>query len=74
MCSKKVHDHPFFFLANDGSIVTLGNTNIIFDRTFLTFDSVIITLCNTNITCNYTFVTFSASFISLLHLMIQLSH
>ena len=26
-----------FFLANDGSIVTLGGTNITFDRTFLTF-------------------------------------
>ena len=26
-----------FFLTNDGSIVTLGSTNITFDRTFLTF-------------------------------------
>ena len=27
----------FFFFANDGSIVTLGSTNIIFDHNFLTF-------------------------------------
>ena len=27
----------FFFITFDGSIVTLGNTNILFDRTFLIF-------------------------------------
>ena len=51
----------FFSLANDGSVVTLGNTNITCDCTFVTFGSSIIlfltfygtslTLHSTNITC-----------------------
>ena len=63
---------PLFFLTFDGSIVTLGNTNIKFDHTFLifdgtliflTFDNSIVTLGNINITCDCTFVTFDGSFI-----------
>ena len=46
LCSTKNHMWLYFchiwwfnfsFLANDGSIVTLGSTNITFDRTVLTF-------------------------------------
>ena len=50
----------FFFLIFDGSIVTLGYTNITYDCTFatfgctliflLTFDSFIVILSSTNIT------------------------
>ena len=32
----------FFFLTFDGSIVTLGNINILFDRVFLTFSDTLI--------------------------------
>ena len=32
----------FFFLTNDGSIVTLGSINITFDRNYLTFGCTLI--------------------------------
>ena len=63
----------FFFLTFDGIILTLCNTNITCDCTFitlggsliffLTFDDIIFTLYSTNITCDCTFVTFSNSLI-----------
>ena len=56
---------PYFFLTLDNSIVTLGNTNISCDHTFitfsgfliffLTFDNFIVTLGSTNITSDSTF-------------------
>ena len=35
-------DVQFFFLTNDGSVVTLGNINITFVRTFFTFGCILI--------------------------------
>ena len=52
LCSTKNHMWLYFchvwwfnysFLANDGSIITLGSTNITFDRTVLTFSGTFVT-------------------------------
>ena len=73
---------PLFSLKFDGSIVTLGNTNIASDSTFVTFsctllfilkfDSSIITLGSTNITSDRTVVTFGGTLFFFLYLLIQL--
>ena len=73
---------PLFSLKFDGSIVTLGNTNIASDSTFVTFsctllfilkfDSSIITLDSTNITSDRTVVTFGGTLFFFLYLIIQL--
>ena len=76
---------PFFPLTFDGPIVTLGNTNITCDCTFVTFngfliffsqfDLSIVTLNNANISFNCTFVTFSSTFIFFFsHLTVLSSH
>ena len=43
LCFSHIQWFPyFFFLTFDGSIVTLGNINILFDRVFLTFSDTLI--------------------------------
>ena len=63
-CTFFTFDDSLFFLTFDGSIVTAGSTNIIFNYTFVTFgstliffpifDNFIVTLDSTNITCDCT--------------------
>ena len=74
----------FYFFTLDGSVVTLGNTNIISNYTFVTFDSTlfffstfdysIVTFGSTNITYDRTFVTFGGTIIFFSHLIVPSSH
>ena len=72
-----------FFLTFNSSIVTLDNTNITCDCTFvifggslffLTFDGSIVTLGSTNITFDCTFATFGCTRIFFSHLIVPFSN
>ena len=74
----------FFFLTFDGSIITLGSTNITYDRTFLTFAGTLIfsshltiSLSHWAVPTSYVTVLLSHSIVPLffsLQLMVSLSH
>ena len=73
-----------FFLIFNGTILTLYNTNIACECTFLifggslifslTFDGIIFIFCSTKITCDCTFVTFNGSHFFFSHLMVSSSY
>ena len=75
--------HFFFFLTFDDFILTLCNSNITFDSTYIIIDGFlffshiwrfILTLYSTNITCDCTFITFNGSFIFFSHLTVLSSY